>query len=142
MSASELLKTASAAANTVVTNTESGRAFRRVVRDFVDALARVPGIPATEFSPLELEQLSSKAEHVISAIERHMDEDADKEAIEPREPGHDRGTVALLELVKPRTVDNPRDNLTYVVRLSWIRVDDPVNLLGIIGRWFGRNHVR
>ena len=80
MSASELLKTASAAANTVVTNTESGRAFRKVVRDFVDALARVPGIPATEFSPLELEQLSSKAEHVISAIERHIDDDDDKEA--------------------------------------------------------------
>jgi hypothetical protein len=80
VSASELLKTASAAAHNVVTNTESGRAFRKVVRDFVDALARVPGIPATEFSPLELEQLSSKAEHVISAIERHIDDDVDKEA--------------------------------------------------------------
>lgn len=80
MSASDLLKTASAAANDVVTNTESGRAFRKVVRDFVDALARVPGLPATEFSPLELEQLSSKAEHVIAAIERHIEDDADKES--------------------------------------------------------------
>ena len=79
MSAADLLKTASAAANDVVTNTESGRAFRKVIRDFVDALARVPGIPATEFSPLEIEQLSSKAEHVISAIERHIDDAADKE---------------------------------------------------------------
>ena len=79
MSASDLLKTASAAATDVVTNTESGRAFRKVVRDFVDALARVPGLPATEFSPLELEQLSSKAEHVIAAIERHIDDDDDKE---------------------------------------------------------------
>jgi hypothetical protein len=80
VSASDLLKTASAAANDVVTNTESGRAFRKVVRDFVDALARVPGLPATEFSPLELEQLSSKAEHVIAAIERHIEDDADKES--------------------------------------------------------------
>jgi len=80
VSASDLLKTASAAANDVVTNTDSGRAFRKVVRDFVDALARVPGLPATEFSPLELEQLSSKAEHVIAAIERHIDDDDDKES--------------------------------------------------------------
>jgi hypothetical protein len=80
VSASDLLKTASAAATDVVTNTESGRAFRKVVRDFVDALARVPGLPATEFSPLELEQLSSKAEHVIAAIERHIEDDDDKES--------------------------------------------------------------
>jgi len=80
VSASDLLKTASAAATDVVTNTESGRAFRKVVRDFVDALARVPGLPATEFSPLELEQLSSKAEHVIAAIERHIDDEDDKES--------------------------------------------------------------
>ena len=78
MSAADLLRTASVAANEVVTNTESGRAFRKVVRDFVDALARVPGIPATEYSPLEIEQLSSKAEHVIAAIERHIEDDADR----------------------------------------------------------------
>ena len=80
MSASDLLKTASAAANDVVTNTESARAFRKVVRDFVDALARVPALPATEFSPLEIEQLSSKADHVIAAIERHIEDDDDKES--------------------------------------------------------------
>ena len=79
MSASDLLKAAATAANDVVTNTEStGRAFRKLIRDFVDALARVPGIPATEFSPLEIEQLSSKAEHVIAAIERHIEDDADQ----------------------------------------------------------------
>ena len=78
MSAADLLRTASIAVNEVVTNTESGRAFRKVVRDFVDALARVPGIPATEYSPLEIEQLSSKAEHVIAAIERHIEDDADR----------------------------------------------------------------
>ena len=50
------------------------------MRDFVDALARVPGIPATEYSPLEIEQLSSKAEHVIAAIERHIEDDADQES--------------------------------------------------------------
>jgi hypothetical protein len=78
--ASDLLKTASAAAHDVVTNTGSGRAFRKLVRDFVDALARVPGIPATEYSPLEIEQLSSKAEHVIAAIERHIEDHADQES--------------------------------------------------------------
>jgi hypothetical protein len=77
--ASDLLKTASAAAQSVVTNTDSGRTFTKLVRDFVDALARVPGIPATEFSPLEIEQLSSKAEHVIAAIERHIEDDIDRE---------------------------------------------------------------
>jgi hypothetical protein len=79
VSASDLLKTASAAAHDVVTSTGSRRVFRKVVRDFVDALARVPGIPATEYSPLEIEQLSSKAEHVIAAIERHIEDDADHE---------------------------------------------------------------
>ena len=80
MSASDLLKAAAAAANDVVTGTAStGRAFRKLVRDFVDALARVPGIPATEYSPLEIEQLSSKAEHVIAAIERHIEDDDDQE---------------------------------------------------------------
>jgi hypothetical protein len=80
VSASDLLKTASAAAQNVLTNTESSRAFRKVVRDFVDALARVPGIPATEYSPVEIAQLSSKAEHVLAAIERHIDDDADQES--------------------------------------------------------------
>jgi hypothetical protein len=74
MSASDLLKTASAAAHEAVTNTEPGRSFRKRIRDFVDELARVPDHTATEFSPLEIEQLSSKAEHVIAAIERQIED--------------------------------------------------------------------
>jgi hypothetical protein len=77
MSASDLLKAASAAAHDVVTNTASGRVLRKLIRDFDDAVSRVPDVPATEFSPLEIEQLSSKVEHVIAAIERHIDADDD-----------------------------------------------------------------
>jgi hypothetical protein len=77
MSASDLLKSASAAAHDVVTHTASSRSLRRLIRDFVDVLARVPDYPATEFSPLALEQLSSKAEHVIAAIERHIENSDD-----------------------------------------------------------------
>jgi hypothetical protein len=81
MSAStDLLKTASAAAHDVVANTGSGPAFRQFIRDFADALARVPDYPATEFSPLAIEQLSSKAEQVIAAIERHIDDHVDRAA--------------------------------------------------------------
>ena len=76
----DLLKTASAAANDVVTNIDSGPAFRQLIRDFADALARVPDYPATEFSPLAIEQLSSKAEHVIAAIERHIEDHHDRAA--------------------------------------------------------------
>jgi len=76
----DLLKTASAAAHDVVTNIDSGPAFRQLIRDFADALARVPDYPATEFSPLAIEQLSSKAEHVIAAIERHIEDHHDRAA--------------------------------------------------------------
>lgn len=76
MSAADLLRNASAAARDVVANPASGRAFAKSIRDFVDALARIPDYPATEFSPLELEQLSSRAEHVIAAIERQIEDDA------------------------------------------------------------------
>jgi hypothetical protein len=81
MSASaDLLKTASAAAHHVVAHTDSGPAFRQLIRNFADALARVPDYPATEFSPLAIEQLSSKAEHVIAAIERHIEDHPDRTA--------------------------------------------------------------
>jgi hypothetical protein len=77
MNASDLLKTAAAAAQDVVTYNASSRGLRKLIRDFVDALARVPDYPASEFPPLAIEQLSSKAEHVIGAIERHIENSDD-----------------------------------------------------------------
>lgn len=81
MSASDLLKAASTAAHDAVSSNTSGRAFRKLTRDFVDALARVPDYPAADFSPLEVEQLSSTAEHVIAAIERRIDADEDRDRV-------------------------------------------------------------
>jgi hypothetical protein len=78
MSASNLLKAASAAAHDL-TGDLSARAFRNVAQEFVDLLARVPDHPASEFSGVEIEQLSTTAEHVIAAIERRLD-DADDQA--------------------------------------------------------------
>lgn len=80
MSASELLKAASTAANGLSSDT-SGRAFRRFTREFVDALARVPDYPAADFSPLEIEQLSSTAERVIAAIERRLEAEDDSSSV-------------------------------------------------------------
>jgi hypothetical protein len=76
MSAAEVVKAAAAAAR-AMTSDPGGRGFRKRAREFVDALARVPDYPAAEFTPLEIEQLSSTAEHVIAAIERRIDEDGD-----------------------------------------------------------------
>jgi hypothetical protein len=104
MSAADLLKNASAAATDVVTNTSSGRAFAKQIRDFVDALARVPDYPATEFSPLELEQLSSKAEHVIAAIERQIDDDA----------GQRPDLTEMIEDVRKRIADLNRWRRHYL----------------------------
>lgn len=81
MSASDLLKAASTAAHDAVANNTSSRAFRRLTRDFADALARVPDYPAADFSPVEIEQLSSTAEHVIAAIERRIDADEDRDRV-------------------------------------------------------------
>ena len=48
-------------------------------------------------------------------------DDADQEPVQPREAGDERGAVALLELVEPRAVDEPRDDLVDVVRLARCR---------------------
>jgi hypothetical protein len=77
MSTSDLLKAAATAAQELM-STASSRSLRQLAREFVDALARVPGYPAAEFSPLEIEQLSSTAEHVIAAIERRIDDEDDQ----------------------------------------------------------------
>lgn len=80
MSASDVLKAASTAAQGLAGNMSS-RSFRKLAREFVDALARVPDYPAAEFSPLEIEQLSTTAEHVIAAIERRLDDEDDASSI-------------------------------------------------------------
>jgi hypothetical protein len=80
MGASDLLKAAAAAAHGLPGHT-SARAFRSGAREFVDALARVPDYPASEFSGLAIEQLSSTAEHVIATIERRMEDADDPESV-------------------------------------------------------------
>ena len=60
----------------------------------------------------------------VRALERRLREehavvgdDADQEPVQAREAGHERRAVALLELVEPRAVHEPRDDLAHVVRL-------------------------
>ena len=65
-------------------------------------------------------------------------DDADEEAVQPREAGDERRRVALLELVEPRAVDEARDDLAHVVRLADVGVDDAVDLGRIVARLFGR----
>ncbi len=57
------------------------------------------------------------------------------------EPRHQRRTVALLELVEPRAVDDPREHFAHVVRLPRIPRHDAVDLGGIVERRLGRCHV-
>src|SRR6185503_381966 len=51
-------------------------------------------------------------------------DDADQEALQPREAGHDRRSVALLELVEARAVDKASDDLADVVCLPYVGIDD------------------
>jgi hypothetical protein len=80
MPAADLLKAAAGAAHDLAAEA-SARSFRKRVRDFIDALARIPDYPATEFKPLEIEQLSSTAEHVIAATERRIDHGDDSPSV-------------------------------------------------------------
>ena len=80
MSAADVLKAASTAARDLAGDS-SGPSYRKLVRNFVDALARVPDYPAADFSPLEIEQLSSTAEHVIVAIERRLEDGGDQSGV-------------------------------------------------------------
>ena len=46
--------------------------------------------------------------------------DPDQKAVQPREAGHQRGPVSLLELVESRPVDEPGEDFVHVVRLSGV----------------------
>jgi hypothetical protein len=80
MKPNELLAEASAAAHSLFPDATS-RAFLKGVRDFVSALARVPDYPAGTFSPVEIAQLSSTCERVISTIEMRIDSGADTSGV-------------------------------------------------------------
>ena len=54
------------------------------------------------------------------------------------EPRDQRRTVALLELVEPRAVDDPREHFADVVRPPRISRHDAVDLGGIVERRLGR----
>ena len=64
----------------------------------------------------------------VRRLERRLGEqhavvgdDADEEAVQPGEAGDQRRAVALLELVEPRAIDDPRDDFADVVRLAQVR---------------------
>jgi len=78
VNAPELLGAISAAAEGL--SSASGRTFLKLMREFVGALAHVPDFPAAEFTPIEIEQLSATAEHVIEAIERRLENSKDRVA--------------------------------------------------------------
>ncbi len=59
-----------------------------------------------------------------------------------REAADDGRRVALLELVEARTVHQPGDHLTHVVRLAQIEIDDAVELGRIVRGVLRGRHVR
>ena len=61
-------------------------------------------------------------------------DDADQHAGEPREAGHQRRSVARLELVELGAVDQPGDDLAHVVLLAQVDRRDRLQLLGRIER--------
>lgn len=77
MSPSDLLKSAAAAAQALEAK-PSPRTFRKLAREFVDAVARVPDYPAADFTAIEIEHLSTTAEYVIAAIERRLESEDDR----------------------------------------------------------------
>jgi hypothetical protein len=72
MSATDLMRAASAAAQGLSADA-SGQTFRRLLEEFVTAMAHVPDYPGGDFTSVEVEHLSTTAEHVIAAIERRLD---------------------------------------------------------------------
>jgi hypothetical protein len=101
MSATDLMRAASAAAQ-ALSHDASGRTFRRLLQEFVDAMARVPDYPAADFTSVEVEQLSATAEHVIAAIERRLD------------GNDDEGASTRQELTE--CIDDIRRNLVAISR--------------------------
>ena len=64
----------------------------------------------------------------VRGLERRLGEqhavvgdDADEEAVQAREPRHQRRAVTLLELVEAGAVHQARENLAHVVRLARCR---------------------
>lgn len=81
MSASDLLSSAVAAVQALEAE-PSARTFRKLTREFVDAVAQVPDYPAADFTAAEIERLSTMAESVIAAIERRLQSDDDRAAVQ------------------------------------------------------------
>ena len=84
----------------------------------------------------------------VRSLERRLGEqdavvgdDADEEPVQAGEAGHERGAVALLELVEPRAVDQPGDDLANIVGLPDVGADDAVELRRVVRRFLGRGHV-
>jgi hypothetical protein len=100
MSATDLMRAASAAAQGLSSDA-SGRTFRRLLEDFVNAMARVPDHPGGDFTSVEVEHLSATAEHVIAAIERRLD-------------GSDEGSGTRQELTE--CIEDIRRNLEAIGR--------------------------
>jgi hypothetical protein len=81
MTADEVMAAATQAAHTLFPDAASS-AFLKSVRDFVAALARVPGSPAGSFSPVAIAQLSSTSERVITTIETRIESRQDPSGIQ------------------------------------------------------------
>ena len=58
-------------------------------------------------------------------------QDADRDAVQVREAGDERGAVTRLELVEPRPVHEPGDDLAHVVRGAQVARKDAVDLGGV-----------
>ena len=82
----------------------------------------------------------------MSGLQRRLREqdavvrdDADQKSIDARESGDKRRTVARLELVELRTVDEACDHFVHVVGPANVGIDDAVEIVGGIERilWLG-----
>jgi chorismate mutase len=56
-----------------LTTESSARAYLKQLRDFVAALSRIPDYPAGTFSSVEIAQVSSTCERVITQIEQRIE---------------------------------------------------------------------
>ncbi len=61
-------------------------------------------------------------------------EDADRNAVDMGEAGHQRRAVKLLEFVEFGCIDQARDHLAHVVLLAQVRRHDAVELGRVIRR--------
>jgi hypothetical protein len=68
-------------------------------------------------------------------------DDAYQEAMQPGEPRDECGAITLFELVESRPVNDPRNYLAHVVRLSDVGIHNPVDLVRVVRRLFGCRHV-